>query len=233
MADQLKETLDELKREEKVRREFVANVSHDLRTPVTSIRGYAETLIEMPDIEDESRVKFLNIILNESDRMTKIVKDLLELTGYDAGSMSIVPARFSIEQSVRGLYDAMVIQAEHRKQRMTLELSEGMPEIYGDRARIEQALMNIMTNAVKYTPDGGIIRITSGVSRSGRDGEFVWVKISDTGAGIPEEDIPKIFDRFYTVQKARTRKESGTGLGLSIVREIITRHGGSVDGESV
>ncbi|MDR3209614.1 MAG: cell wall metabolism sensor histidine kinase WalK [Oscillospiraceae bacterium] len=224
MAAQLHETLDELQKAEKLRRDFVANVSHELRTPVTSIRAYAETIQDTPDLDEATRAELLRVILNESDRMTKLVQDLLVLSSLDAGSTRMSPERFSLEKSVRDVYAAIAIQAERRDQRMDLELEYGMPEIFGDRARIEQVLMNIMTNAVKYTPEGGEISIFSGA----RDGH-AWVQISDTGIGIPEDDIPHVFDRFYRVDKARSRESGGTGLGLSIAQEIILRHRGRIE----
>jgi signal transduction histidine kinase len=228
MASQLQATLEEIRRSEALRREFVANVSHELRTPLTSIRSYAETLTENPDMEKETEVSFLHVILNESDRMTKIVQDLLELSRFDAGNVQFNFERFSISKSIEDVRDAVRLEAASRGHTISVTIPEGLPHIVGDRARIEQVLINIVSNAIKYTPDGGYIDITSG---SG-DGH-VWVAIQDTGIGIPEEDIPRLFDRFYRVDKARSRESGGTGLGLSIALEIIQRHGGDVDVTSV
>jgi signal transduction histidine kinase len=226
MASQLQTTLDELKNAEQLRRDFVANVSHELRTPLTSIRTYAETLSDSPELPEDTREEFLRVILNESDRMTKIVSDLLDLSRLDSGS-GLKIEKFSLEKSLRDVYAAIALSAERRGLRMTLGL-DTLPQISGDRARLEQVLMNIMTNALKYTPEGGEINITCGVDRS-----RVWVKISDTGVGIPEDDLPHIFDRFYRVDKARSRESGGTGLGLSIAGEIVARHGGEIKLESV
>ncbi|MDR0445611.1 MAG: cell wall metabolism sensor histidine kinase WalK [Oscillospiraceae bacterium] len=227
MASQLETTLDELKNAEKLRRDFVANVSHELRTPLTSIRSYAETMHDTPDLPDETRLEFLGVILNESDRMTKIVSDLLSLSRLDSGG-GLKIEQFSLERSVREVYTAIAIAAERRGQSVELDLQFGMPDIMGDRARIEQVLMNIMTNAVKYTPEGGAVRVSCGAS-----GRFAWVKISDTGVGIPPEDLPRVFDRFYRVDKARSRESGGTGLGLSIAKEITELHGGEITLKSV
>ena len=227
MASQLQATLEEIRRSEALRREFVANVSHELRTPLTSIRSYAETLTENPDMEKETEMNFLHVILNESDRMTKIVQDLLELSRFDAGSVQFNFERFSLAKSIEDVRDAVKLECAARGHTMTVHTPEDLPDIVGDRARIEQVLINIVTNAIKYTPDGGQIDITSGSS----DG-FVWVAIKDTGIGIPEEDIPRLFDRFYRVDKARSRESGGTGLGLSIALEIIQRHGGAIDVQS-
>ncbi|NCB51568.1 MAG: sensor histidine kinase [Clostridia bacterium] len=227
MAGQLEDTLDDLTKSEQMRREFVANVSHELRTPITSIRSYAETLEEDPSMPSATRQKFLEIILNESDRMTKIVQDLLTLSRFDAGSIEFSFENFSFEKSVRDVYNAMVIDAMSHKHDFVLEFKAPVPVIMGDRARIEQVLINMVSNAVKYTKDGGRIRMTAGV----KNGE-VWCSVKDNGIGIPKDDVDKVFDRFYRVDKARSRESGGTGLGLSIAKEIVSRHKGRIDLES-
>ena len=227
MATQIETMLEELKRVESLRREFVANVSHELRTPLTNIRSYAETISEDKDIPPEMEDEFLRIIINQSDRMTKIVQDLLELSRYDSGASTLTIEEFSIEQAVRDVYAAIALEARKRSHVLNLELEWKLPSIKGDRSKIEQVLMNIIANALKYTPDGGTIAIYSG-----RTGDDVWVKIEDTGVGIPPEDLSRVFDRFYRVDKARSRESGGTGLGLSIAKEIIGRHGGNISVES-
>lgn len=228
MAFQLMTTLEEIKKSEALRREFVANVSHELRTPLTSIRSYAETLTDTSDIPREMENDFLHVILNESDRMTKIVQDLLELSRFDVGSSKLVLEEFSLTRSIRDVYDAIALGAKKYGHTVSLELPEDLPEITGDKVRVEQVLMNILTNAVKYTPENGIITVTCG-----RLEDQVWVSIKDNGIGIPPEDLSRIFDRFYRVDKARSRESGGTGLGLSIAREIVIRHDGDILIESV
>lgn len=223
MAFQLKTTLEEIKKSEALRREFVANVSHELRTPLTSIRSYAETLTDSQDIPKETEIDFLHVILNESDRMTKIVQDLLELSRFDAGNTQLQIEEFSLENAMRNVFDAIALEAMKHSHEIRMELADDLPRIYGDKARVEQVLINILSNAVKYTHDGGTIDITSG-----RTAGKVWIKTKDTGIGIPEEDIPRIFDRFYRVDKARSRESGGTGLGLSIAREIVLMHNGDI-----
>ena len=223
MATQIETMLEELKNAEKLRREFVANVSHELRTPLTSIRTYAETISENQGIPQETEGEFLRVIINESDRMTKIVQDLLELSRFDSGNSKLTIEKFSIERSVRDVYAAIALEARKRNHALNLELEWKLPMIMGDRARIEQVLMNIITNALKYTPDGGKIDIYGG--RSGGD---VWIKIADTGIGIQQEELARVFDRFYRVDKARSRESGGTGLGLPIAKEIVARHGGNI-----
>ena len=223
MATQIETMLAELKKAEMLRREFVANVSHELRTPLTSIRTYAETISENKEIPHDMEAEFLRVIINESDRMAKIVQDLLELSRFDSGTSVLSVGRFSMERSIRDVYAAIVLEAKRHDQELNLELEWRLPSIRGDRARIEQVLMNVMSNALKYTPDGGTIDIYSG----SLDGN-VWVRIEDTGIGIPQEDLTRVFDRFYRVDKARSRESGGTGLGLSIAKEIITKHGGDI-----
>ncbi len=224
MASQLESTLEEIKKSEALRREFVANVSHELRTPITSIRSYAETLVDGgKDIPEDMERDFLGVIMNESDRMTKIVQDLLEISRFDAGSTRFEIEEFSLEQSVRDVFAAIELEAKKHSHTVNLELEWRLPPIRGDRSRIEQVLMNILSNAIKYTPDGGQINVYSG-----HTDDNVWVKVQDTGIGIPKEDMPRLFDRFYRVDKARSRESGGTGLGLSIAKEIVTRHGGEI-----
>lgn len=227
MAGRLEDTLDDLTKSERMRREFVANVSHELRTPITSIRSYAETLEDDPAMPAVTRQKFLEVILNESDRMTNIVQDLLTLSRFDAGSIEFSFETFSFEKSVRDVYNATVIDAHGHKHDFVLEFKSHVPDIRGDRARIEQVLINMVSNAIKYTRDGGRIRMTAGT----KDGK-VWCSVKDNGIGIPKDDVDKVFDRFYRVDKARSRESGGTGLGLSIAKEIVLRHKGRIDMES-
>ncbi len=215
------------KKADQLRREFVANVSHELRTPITNIRSYAETLLEAEGIPDDMEKGFLQVIMNESDRMTKIVQDLLTLSKFDAEA-NFNFERFSFAASIKNTFDSMLLEARKHNLGITLELDAGMPEICGDRARIEQVILNILSNAVRYTPEGGSVEV-----RSGHDESTVWLSVKDTGIGIPKEDLPHIFDRFYRVDKARSRVSGGTGLGLSIAQDIVKKHNGSIKVESV
>ncbi len=224
MSEQLESTLSDLTKSEEMRREFVANVSHELRTPITSIRSYTETMEEDPDMPSEMRNRFLNVVLNESDRMAKIVADLLTLSRFDAGSIEFDFAQFSFDKSVRDIFSAMEMEAASHGHNFKADIQAGMPEIRGDKARVEQVLMNMISNAVKYTRDGGRISVNAG-HKSGE----VWCTVRDNGIGIPECDVDKVFDRFYRVDKARSRESGGTGLGLSIAKEIVLRHGGSME----
>lgn len=223
MAGTLEDTLDDLKKSEQMRKEFVANVSHELRTPITSVKSYSETLLDDPNMDPEMRKKFLNVIVNESDRMSKIVQDLLTLSRFDAGSIEFEFTTFSFEKSVRDVYSAMRLEAQNHKHEFTLEFMGALPDIIGDRGRIEQVLMNMVSNAIKYTKNGGRIKMTAGVENG-----QVWCAVRDNGIGIPKQDVENVFDRFYRVDKARSRESGGTGLGLSIANEIVLRHNGTL-----
>ncbi len=227
MATQLETNIDSLHKSEKQRKEFVANVSHELRTPITNIRSYAETLQET-DVSDEMQHDFLGVIVTESDRMTKIVQDLLTLSRFDAGSIEFNFELFSIEKSINDVYNAMLLEAQKRGHSFTTEFKTKLPEIVGDRARIEQVLMNMVSNAIKYTKDNGRVSVYAESS-----GGYVRVSVEDNGIGIPSEEVDRVFDRFYRVDKARSRESGGTGLGLSIANEIAARHKGSLKISSV
>ena len=212
----------EQRKTEEMRREFVANVSHELRTPLTNIRSYAETLTENAgEMPPEMEKKFLGVILNESDRMTHIVQDLLTLSRFDSDRDALKLSLFPFAGAVKDIYNAVYMDAQKHDHTLTLDLEPGLPQVLADRERVIQVMMNIVSNAIKYTPDGGNIAI-----RAGRERNRVWMVVDDDGIGIPEEDRPRIFERFYRVDKARSRQSGGTGLGLSIAKEIVDRHRG-------
>lgn len=212
------------RKNEEMRREFVANVSHELRTPLTNIHSYAETLTENAgDIPPEMEKKFLGVILNESERMTHIVQDLLTLSRFDSNRDEMKLSRFSFGDTVQDLYNAVYMEAQRHSHTLKLDLEDDLPRIVADRERILQVMMNIVSNSIKYTPDGGHITIAAG-----RRGDQVWLVVDDDGIGIPEEDRSRIFERFYRVDKARSRQSGGTGLGLSIAKEIVERHQGKL-----
>ena len=216
--------ITEQHRNEERRKEFVANVSHELRTPLTNVRSYAETLRDAEgSIPLETANSFLDIIITETDRMTHIVQDLLTLSRLDSGKAELALSRFSFAESIESLFRANALEAKRHGHELTCGSLEGLPLIVGDRSRLEQVMMNILGNAIKYTPDGGHIRITAGSTE-----DSVWMEVCDDGIGIPEKDRDRIFDRFYRVDKARSRESGGTGLGLSIAKEIVQRHNGTI-----
>jgi two-component system, OmpR family, phosphate regulon sensor histidine kinase PhoR len=218
--------LTDLKRSDSVRRDFVANVSHELRTPLASIKAMAETIILRGKKDQAVAADFAQRVIAEADRLTAISDDLLDLAKIEAGQRVVRKEQFLLSE----LVDQVVSQLRPRAEYKCSELSTDVPEdamVKGDRDAVRQILVNLVDNAVKYTPHGGRIVI----SASAED-ERISIKVSDTGIGIPPEDLPRIFERFYRVDKARSRESGGTGLGLSIVKHLCELMGGSVYAES-
>lgn len=224
MAQQLEANIAELERAEQQRKDFVANVSHELRTPLTNIKSYAETLDDgVGGLTPEMEHRFLGVILNESDRMTHILQDLLTLSRFDSGRSELRLAWFPFAKAVDDTYQAVLMDAQNHAHTVELVLPEDLPQVRADRERIMQVMMNIVSNAIKYTPDGGRIVLSAGWQK-----DKVWMEVDDNGIGIPQADRGRIFERFYRVDKARSRQSGGTGLGLSIAQEIMKRHEGGL-----
>jgi len=219
--------ISRLKELEKVRQDFVANVSHELRTPLTTIKGYAETLLDGALNEDVA-FRFTQIIKKNADRLTKIVEDLLMLSRIESREFHLNQEALPLQDLINDVFDYVREAAEKKK--ISIDRSEPFPllNIAVDRNYIEQVLINLMDNAIKYTPDGGRIVI----SAVERDGKEIEVSVHDNGIGIPKEDLPRIFERFYRVDKGRSQESGGTGLGLSIVKHLVQAHGGKVWVES-
>jgi two-component system, OmpR family, sensor histidine kinase VicK len=215
--------ITEQQRLENMRKEFVANVSHELRTPLTSIKSYTESLLDGAIDDKEVSGKFLGVINSEADRMTSIVKDLLQLSRLDNQQMQWCMEDISFEDLVKSAVERMEMEARNKKQTLKCHVMGDVPNIEADYGRIEQVIFNIISNAIKYTPEGGKITVFIGILYND-----VYVKVTDTGIGIPESDLPRIFERFYRVDKARSREMGGTGLGLSIAREIVEAHSGTI-----
>ena len=211
------------------RREFVANVSHELKTPLTAIKSAAETIRMDDEMDEETRNYFLDMVLSESDRMKRIVSDLLVLSRLDNKKTQWNIEKFDLRQLVRRLCDVMRVDLEAHGHKMTFGCDRDLPEITADRQRIEQVIINIISNAIKYTPDGGQIDIK--IKKTAHDS--VIINIADNGIGIPQSDISHLFERFYRVEKSRNQDAGGTGLGLAIAKELVEAHGGSIKIESV
>ena len=217
--------ITEQRKLDEARREFVANVSHELRTPLTNIRSYPEPLTDAAgELPIETEKQFLGVISSETDRMTRIVTDLLTLSKLDYGRMDLRMTRFSLRDMLRGVSKAMRLNAEENGHTLIDELPDDLPRVVADRERIEQGVINILSNAVKYTPKGGHIHL----SACTLSGNRVRITVEDDGIGIPKEDVPRLFERFYRVDKARSRAAGGTGLGLAIAKEIIEQHEGKI-----
>ncbi len=209
------------------RREFVANVSHELRTPITSIKSYAETLADMP-YDEEMQDKFLGTIAREADRMTTIIKDLLTLSRLDEGQYEVRPfEQIDLSEFLSGIVERMFFSAKQKHQTLVLHGPESNSIILSDRNKLEQVVINIISNAIKYTPEGGKIDVYFGNLY-----KDAFIKVRDNGIGIPKENLPRIFERFYRVDKARTRETGGTGLGLAIAKQIMNQLGGNISIQS-
>ncbi|MBQ7299967.1 MAG: HAMP domain-containing protein [Clostridia bacterium] len=205
------------------RREFVANVSHELRTPLTSIKGAAETVLRYPDMPADMRESFLSMAVEESDRMTRIVGDLLVLSRLDNNRTKWEISTFSVEAVIRHMCEVVKNDIAEHRHTLSVRLDDALPQITADKDRVEQVLLNILTNAIKYTPEGGRILIRAVSNRT-----HVAISVRDNGIGIPKEDQPHLFERFYRVEKSRTTGAGGTGLGLAIAKELVEAHGGKI-----
>lgn len=209
---------------ENMRKEFVANVSHELKTPITTIKSYTETLIDNGLDNEELSYQFLNVINGECDRMDRIVRDLLQLSNLDYKQTKWNKVSLSVEDLLRDSFFKMKISADEKLQSLNLTIKEQIPNIVVDKDRLEQVVLNVISNAIKYTPKSGKIDVFAEV-----DNDSVIITVKDNGLGIPENDIDRIFERFYRVDKARSRELGGTGLGLSIAKQIIEHHGGTIE----
>ena len=206
-----------------IQKEFVADVSHELKTPITSIMGYADTLLE-GGYDEETKIKFLNVISSESRRMARLVTDLLTLSRYDSNKKKTKKELFDLGELVKKSQEKLAIEIKKKNHDVKCFVTADVPPVYADKDDIERVVLNILSNSIKYTKDGGEIKIYVGFVYTD-----AYIKIIDNGYGIPEEDLSRIFERFYRVDKARTRELGGSGLGLSIAKEILDKNGGSID----
>ncbi|MCI0531715.1 MAG: phosphate regulon sensor histidine kinase PhoR [candidate division Zixibacteria bacterium] len=216
-----------LKRLEEIRRDFVANVSHELRTPLTSIKGYVEALQDGAINEKNQAKEFLSIIWRHSERMNKLITDLLLLSQLEAEGFPLRKEKFDIKSLIAEVVDQFQQMARKKSVKLDYSVEGEIDSLYADRDRINQVLSNLIDNAIKYTPNGGKVQV-----KARRQKLAVEISVRDTGSGIPSTDLPRIFERFYTVDKARSREMRGTGLGLSIVKHIVEAHQGRVWAES-
>ncbi|AZR74225.1 hypothetical protein BBF96_12950 [Anoxybacter fermentans] len=212
----------------RLQREFVGNVSHELKTPLTSIRGYVKALRDGIFEDEDSPEEYCNIIMNEVDRMNRLVTELLDLSKIESGIIKFKKMAFELEEVIRKTVSNLVPIIEKGRYKIEVELASNLKKAWGDPDRIGQVLINLVRNAIKHSEPGSTIWI-----RANMEDEMIKVEVEDEGCGIPAEELDHIWNRFYKVDKARTRgEEEGTGLGLAIVKEIIERHGGKVDVKS-
>ncbi len=223
------EDVTEQKRLDQQRKDFVANVSHELRTPLTTIKSYLEALDDGAIEEPQLARRFLNVTRQEADRMTRLIQDLLQLSRLDSRKVNFQKQQIPLEPLLQEVTDHFSFQCKERCISLTLYIHSKLPQIFADRDKLHQVLDNLVSNAVKYTPDGGSIAIVAQTNTQG----MIDVGIADTGIGIPRKDLGRIFERFYRVDKARSRSMGGTGLGLAIAQEIVHHHEGEIAIESV
>ncbi len=242
--------VSELRRLEGVRRDFVANASHELKTPLTAIRGYSETLLDA-ELPAELRARFAEVVKENADRLQRIVDDLLDLSRIESGGWSLAVEPVRLSDLAGEAWRAQLGPAGGKNVAFALDIQEGSEVAMGDAAALHQVFTNLFSNAVRYTPSGGSVTVRARpiaelhrISRSRRaaagvreavpsaDGRWIQVEVIDTGSGIPSGHLPRIFERFYRVDPARSRAEGGTGLGLAIVRHLVEAHGGQLEAES-
>jgi two-component system phosphate regulon sensor histidine kinase PhoR len=219
--------ITELRKLERVRRDFVANVSHELKTPLTAVQGFTETLLAGAIDDPQNRIRFLEIILEHSRRLARLTDDLLKLSKMDADRLELEIHRLGVSQFVESCIETAQRPAAEKDLRISVNLQEHLPDVAADRRRLAEVLQNLLDNAIQYTPPGGQIM----VSAAADNGEVEFT-VTDTGIGIPQADQPRIFERFYRVDVARSREVGGTGLGLAIAKHLVETHGGRLWVES-
>jgi two-component system sensor histidine kinase VicK len=207
-----------------MRKEFVADVSHELKTPITSIKGFADTLLENEDLDKDIERNFLKRISSEAQRMSDLVYDLLTLSRYDTSRIKLEKTEFDLGELVKYTFDGLKLEMDKKSINGECLVTSNVPLVYADKSGIQRVIINILTNAIKYTPEKGTVKAYVGFVYND-----AYIKIKDTGIGISEEDLEKIFERFYRVDKSRTREYGGSGLGLSIAKEILNKNGGRID----
>jgi len=219
--------ITDLRRLERVRRDFIANVSHEFKTPLTAIQGFAETLLAGAVEDPLNRGRFLGIILEHARRLARLTDDLLKLSKMDADRLELEVRPVSVSQLVESCLETSQHRAAEKDIRISVNIAENLPEIAGDRRLLAEVLQNLLDNATQYTLPGGQILVSAATD----DGEVIFT-VSDTGIGIPQADQPRIFERFYRVDAARSREVGGTGLGLAIAKHLVEVHGGRIWVES-
>jgi two-component system sensor histidine kinase VicK len=213
----------EMQRLGEMRRDFVANVSHELKTPLTSVKSYVETLLDGAADDPQLRTQFLQVVASETDRMTRLVRDLLHLSQFDQGAAQWEVATHTVAPFLTDMVRRLQPQIEAKGLMVGVQVDPQTPPARFDRDKISQVVINLLANAIEFTPTGGRIQVAAN-----GEGGSVRFTMRDTGVGIPEADLPHIFERFYRVDKSRTRMLGGTGLGLAIAKQIVELSGGTI-----
>ncbi|MBE0425025.1 MAG: PAS domain S-box protein [Nitrospirae bacterium] len=224
-----------LKRLEEIRKDFVANVSHEIKTPITAIKGFAETLLEGAIEDKENAKKFLETIKNHSERLNSLVTDLLTLSKIELGDIKIEKTDVNLDEIIEAVFTTLKEEAYSRGLYLKKQIDSEIREIKADRNRLIQILINLVDNGIKFTEEGGVtvkVRSEKLKVKNGEERNFVTISIEDTGMGIPKKHIPRLGERFYRVDSARSRELGGTGLGLAIVKHLVKAHGWEMEIES-
>ena len=229
-VEQLDKEHSELEKLERVRRDFVINVSHELRTPLASIQGYTETLMDGAIDDEVNRMRFLGIIRQNAERLASLTSDLLTLSRIEMKRREFHFAAFDLGEILVEAVDTVRPVADRKRLSLRQEIDPAIEGVYCDSEAVHQVLINLLDNAIKYTPDGGDVIVCAKPLVGGEP--RVEISVRDTGIGIPPEDLPRLFERFYRVDKARSREMGGTGLGLAIVKHLVLAHGGEIRVES-
>ena len=222
-----------IKRLESIRSDFVANVSHELRTPLTAIRGYVETLLDAPPSDPTDSRQFLEIIHRHSERLSRLTEDLLTLSDLETGNVRLALHALDVRQVIQRVSEIFWDQAAKKNITLTHRVEPGIGEVLGDLDRLQQLFINLVDNAIKYTPPGGEVSLVATRFIGSNGADRIEIAVKDSGPGIPEKDLPRLTERFYRVDKARSRDLGGTGLGLAIVKHIVQAHQGELRIESV
>ncbi|MDQ7041055.1 MAG: ATP-binding protein [Rhodothermus sp.] len=223
----LEKEIEELRRMENYRREFLGDVSHELKTPIFSIRGFTETLLEADPDDEAVRRTFLKKILRNADRLANLVRDLTEISRLETGALQLQPTPFDLPALVREVLESMEPLASACQVSLRGCFPENLPRVLGDRERLRQVLLNLVDNAIKYNNPGGFVEV-----RLQAQHESVRVAVVDNGIGIAPQHIPRLTERFYRVDRSRSREQGGTGLGLAIVKHILNAHQTQLEIES-
>ncbi|NNE47340.1 MAG: HAMP domain-containing protein [Rhodothermales bacterium] len=228
MADTIVANMEEMARVDRQRRELIANVSHDLRSPLSSMQGYLETIaMKGGELSDDQRREYLDVVSRNASSLSSLVSELFELSKLDAGQVELKPESFSSSELVQDLVQQFRPDAERKRVDIAAEIPSDLLMVHADIALVERAIANLIDNAIQFTPEGGHVRV-----RTERVEGKVEIAVADTGPGIPEGEVANIFERFYRVEKSRSRERGGAGLGLAITRRIIELHGGEIRVES-
>lgn len=227
----LMQDVTEIRRLEAMRSEFVANVSHELKTPIAAVKGFAETLLAGGVNDEDTKRSFLHIIHDEGDRLNRLIGDILELSKIESKRAPLEFSPVDLKELFNSIFEVLLPAASKK----SIQMHQGVNEhlyIEGDEDRLRQIFMNLLSNAISYTLEGGRVKVEAEIISSEYEDEKIIIIVSDTGMGIPKKDIPRIFERFYRVDKARSRSSGGTGLGLSIVKHLVELHSGTIRVES-